>query len=56
MFCLTDHQKELEKATQQREHADGESPQTFASITSTFLHRPFFRVVTSLKLSAALEA
>ena len=38
----TDHQKELEKAMQQREHADGKSPQTFASVTSTFLHLPFF--------------
>jgi hypothetical protein len=35
---LTDHQRELEKAMQQREHADAENPQTVVSVTSTFLH------------------
>jgi hypothetical protein len=29
---------------------------TFASVTSTFLHPPLFRVAASLKLEAALEA
>jgi hypothetical protein len=32
------------------------SPQTFASVKSTFLHLPFFAVAATLKLEAAFES